>query len=604
MSYSIATESVPAISKFGSAAFTQRVLLAAIWCVFAIVLLILFREEIAQRTFMDTDDAMRLQQVRDWIAGQTWFDVSQHRINPPTGGPMHWSRIVDLPIAAIILLARPLVGQPAAEILACAIVPLLTLLAVYLVLFRVALALVRPRLAYLTVALLLLTPTIVIQFTPMRVDHHGWQVLMATIALGGALDPRHARGGFLAGFAIATWLQISTEGLPYAALFGAVFTLRQAYDARETVRLKAFSAALGIGAVLLLLLTRGTGSIVQSQCDAMSAVFVWPLAFFAVIMVAGGRIAPAQHVWGRLAVPAIGAIVAIISLLWIGTDCLVAGPFHELTPLAHKQWYMRVLEGRPLWEQISALAGVSLLPSLLGLGATLAAAVAARDSADRVRWLVLATLLLGALAVSVLVLRAMTVAHVFALPGTAWLIATLFNRIQDLRFAVQRVVLSVTLILATPVGIASAWASLAEVARPTLQIKKDNCRTAAMLAPLRSLPPSLLFAPLDIGPDILVHTNHSVVGTGHHRNVIGINAVTHAFLSTPEQARLDVMAVKAGRGADYLVMCPRMNEMLLYAQDAPNGLAAQLARGRIPQWLEPLPTKGPLKIYRIRPPRS
>jgi len=61
-----------------------------------------------------------------------------------------------------------------------------------------------------------------------------------------------------------------------------------------------------------------------------------------------------------------------------------------------------------------------------------------------------------------------------------------------------------------------------------------------------------------------------------------------------------VMAAKAGHGADYLVMCARMNEMLLYAQSAPNGLAAQLSRGRIPDWLQPLPTKGPLRIYKVK----
>ena len=35
--------------------------------------------------FSDTDDNLRLVQVRDWVAGQGWYDLRQHRINPPDG---------------------------------------------------------------------------------------------------------------------------------------------------------------------------------------------------------------------------------------------------------------------------------------------------------------------------------------------------------------------------------------------------------------------------------------------------------------------------------------------------------------------------------------
>lgn len=48
----------------------------------------------------DTDDAMRLVQIRDLLAGQGWFDMSQHRLMPPNGAGMHWSRLVDAPSPA------------------------------------------------------------------------------------------------------------------------------------------------------------------------------------------------------------------------------------------------------------------------------------------------------------------------------------------------------------------------------------------------------------------------------------------------------------------------------------------------------------------------
>ena len=75
----------------------------------------------------DTDDNMRLMQVRALLAGQDWFDLRQYRLNPPGGLDIHWSRLVDLPIAGLILLLQPFVGTPWAERLACGVAPLLPL---------------------------------------------------------------------------------------------------------------------------------------------------------------------------------------------------------------------------------------------------------------------------------------------------------------------------------------------------------------------------------------------------------------------------------------------------------------------------------------------
>ena len=47
----------------------------------------------------DTDDNMRIMQVRALLNGQGWYDLRQYRLNPPTGANIHWSRLVDLPIA-------------------------------------------------------------------------------------------------------------------------------------------------------------------------------------------------------------------------------------------------------------------------------------------------------------------------------------------------------------------------------------------------------------------------------------------------------------------------------------------------------------------------
>ena len=66
---------------------------------------------------LSTDDAMRLVEVNDLIGGQGWFDMFQHRMDPPGGTSMHWSRLIDAPLAGLILLLKPLLGMHDAQAL-------------------------------------------------------------------------------------------------------------------------------------------------------------------------------------------------------------------------------------------------------------------------------------------------------------------------------------------------------------------------------------------------------------------------------------------------------------------------------------------------------
>ena len=98
----------------------------------------------------DTDDNMRIMQVRAWLHGQGWFDLRQYRLNPPHGANIHWSRLVDLPIAGLILTLRPLLGGVMAEKVAVTVAPLLPLLLLLFSLSLIVRRLVHP-LAYVAV---------------------------------------------------------------------------------------------------------------------------------------------------------------------------------------------------------------------------------------------------------------------------------------------------------------------------------------------------------------------------------------------------------------------------------------------------------------------
>src|ERR1044072_2820453 len=73
----------------------------------------------------DTDDNMRIMQVRALLAGQGWYDLAQHRL---AGSNIHWSRLVALPIAGLKLMFTPVFGGRTAEQIAVAVAPLIPML--------------------------------------------------------------------------------------------------------------------------------------------------------------------------------------------------------------------------------------------------------------------------------------------------------------------------------------------------------------------------------------------------------------------------------------------------------------------------------------------
>ena len=519
---------------------------------------------------------------------------------------MHWSRIVDMPIAAVILLLRHVVGAHWAEVLACVAVPLALLGSLAGAVHVATMRLTGKAAAMLAPVLLLTTPTILVQFGPLRIDHHGWQILMATIALAGAMDPRRTRGGVVAGVAMAVWLQISSEGLPYAALFAAIFALRQWLDGRETPRFVAYAATLGIVALPLLALLRGGGAIMQAKCDALSSAYVWPLLAFGVATLLVYHIVSPVSAKGRFLSAAVGGVAAAAVFVMTGRTCLTGDPFQALGPVAYKLWYLQVMEGRPIWEQARTMAGLILLPPVAGIAGSIMAARAAQTADARDHWLVVALLLTGASLVAMMVMRAMSVAHVFALPGIAWLMLMLFNRAQQQSATLIRVFASSAVALLTPAALCALWIVAASAMSKTDEkapTPAGECRSEAALAPLRRLPPSTLFAPLDMGPDILIRTRHDVIGTAHHRNAAGITAVVEGFTAAPARARTILAALNGGKGPDYLLTCTGLNEFEHYAKEHDGSLAATLAQGRPPLWLKPVTMPGAksLRVYKIMP---
>ena len=410
----------------------RRFLLAValIWVMVSVLLLWNAREAIAAGYRTGPDDLLRLVQVRDWLAGQAFSDVSQHRMNVPAAAPMHWSRLVDMPLALAITLLTPLIGGPAAEIAAMATVPLLTAFCLLLLTGLLVRRVAGETYALVAVLFTAAIPLVSIQIAPMRIDHHGWQLVAGLAATAALFGGNPVRAGVLAGLAMAAWLHISIEGLPYAAAIGAVLAARTLAEAEERDRLLSYAASLAGGAFALFALTQPAAQWTAPWCDALAPAYLGAFAAGATVLsllLHRGL----QSVAARAGVMAAAAGAGGAALAAINPAC-TAGPFAALDPLVHDMWYLQVSEGLPLWRaKAPVIVAVAAQLFVAALGYALALKSAA-SGAERRRWLSMAALFAAAAVVGLAVTRASAFALLLALPGTMALLAALMTRIRRL----------------------------------------------------------------------------------------------------------------------------------------------------------------------------
>jgi hypothetical protein len=566
------------------------------------VMLVLYWPAIQAMDFRDGDDALRLVQVRDLLAGQSWFDTTQYRINPPAGGLMHWSRLIDAQIGALVLMLTPLLGRAAAEQWVAALYPPLLLLP-----FFMAIALVLRRLsddrAVVGAGLLLAATTVTFlhYFVPLRIDHHNWQTILSTLMLAIALGTADRRHGLLAGAVMSLHLVVSLEALPYLILFGAIFALAWLRDEAAGARFLAFVATLALGAPLLLLATRGLDGIAGDWCDAWSRPFQSGAAVAALILLGGARLAPVRRDW-RLRLGLIGVAGAAGAALfaWSNPACL-AGPFGSLEPLVRDYWYLNVLEGRPVWRQAAPAVALLIAPSLVGLLLCWRIWRQTVPGPAKMRWEVMLIALGASCLLSLLIARTTAVTHVYALPALAVTGVALWRHGQSRGSPLARIATSLAVLLVVPPVLSQAAHAAVSLVAPAAQETKKPvapCPTSADLAVLGRQAPGLVLSGIDIGPMLLVATPHGVVATGHHRNHAAMNRVIGTFAASPGAAE----AIVAASRADFLFICPGQPELENVARDFPAGLSAALAAGRVPGWLEPvaLPSGSAARLYRVR----
>jgi hypothetical protein len=553
--------------------------------------------EVFRLALPDNDDMMRLLAVRDLLAGQGWFDLTQYRYLPPEGVAMHWSRLIDLPLALAIRGLSPVVGPDWAERIVVAFWPLLMFVVYIGVIGRTLWWAFGPLAA--GAAVFVAGQMVVFHdvFAAGRIDHHNVQIILtsaAAISVGLMQDRR--RSAIAAGILIGLSLAIGLETLPFVALIALAYPVFWLMDGEaNAAALSRFGASLAATVLLASAAQTSPSLWLTPACDSLSGPWLLLTAgggAMAVALSAGTRWLTSWRT--RLVAAAVLGASLVLAFVLLFPTCL-EGPYQIVPEPYRSIWIDAIGEARPFYRfvQVNPTAALaSVIP--LGLGAlavTLGVSGAARDK--RAFLLLLAGLLwLGSILAEIQI-RTLYISAGFLPLAVAWLTAEVAGRGGRSLSPLARSASAVCLVLmlsypwifavtAFDRGRAGAASGVAQT-RP--------CQDPAFVKALDDSTSGVVLAQVNLGPSVLLHTTHSIIVAGFHRAPQGIVAGIEVFGGDED----DMKRVVDQYDVDILAICPAW-----LPQATPEPFAKRLAEGQSVPWLEPLPMPdGPLMAWRV-----
>lgn len=555
----------------------------------------------------DNDSLLRLVEVRDMLAGQGWFDLHQYRMGLEGGFVMHWSRLVDAPLAAIILVASALTGSMAmAEAITQVLWPALLLLPAVFFIVRAArgfagVGAVLPAVVIGTAALHFIGI-----FSAGALDHHNVQLTLTLASLSLLLEaPKRRWAALFSGLCAALTLAVGMETAPYVATIGACISVLFVLDPVGERRI-ARDFGLGFAGVsaLVFVTTIPPSAWGLAQCDAFSAVqFVVALVAGLGLVVVTSLNASGGTASRRLI--ALGLLASVLGAVVIALfpQCLSA-PYANVDPRFKEFLLDHIDEAQSLFDLAvndpASVAARYVTP----LMAIILMAFRLRGPWRRQDILV-GALLVTAFIVSAWQIRGSTFSIAFAvIPLSGW-VATWRERARispSRSVSLRMAAVWLVSVNAVWTGTAAATATALEAGRATADGKAAGtdapCERKVSFDALSRLPNTAVLAISNLGSPILAYSGHRVFAGPYHRNIAGYLLALDAFVGSADDARAIVEAHHVG----LVAVCSANGESKLLAEKAPAGFLAQLARGVVPAWLEPVEgtAAGPLQLYRVK----
>jgi hypothetical protein len=555
----------------------------------------------------DNDSLMRMVEVLDFLSGQGWYDLHQYRMGPAGGFLMHWSRFVDAPIAALLLLAKALTGSmESAETVVEILYPALLMTAAMFLLLRFIRRLGNAEALLPATIIGALALYDLPLFQSAALDHHNIQLVLVLTAMlflmpSTTADRHRTLAGFGAGVAAALSLVVGMETAPYVAVAGAVAATSFLLREREHRPAAAFGAGFAGISLLSFLATVRWSLWGVPHCDAfslpqMSVAGLGGMGLFVVASIPACRATFPKRV---LCLSAVAAALAALLVLAF-PECLAA-PYADLDPKLKIYWLDSVSEAQSIRQVLAAQPAMAAAYYCTPLLAAIVLGLRLRKGKPDRAWMIYGAFLVAAIIVSFWQIRGVF----FSIPLSIAPLAAWVGEWRA-RLAAQPVkggslkLLAIWLVSFNLVWSATAQAAVGWIAPAKASgndTTKKSCVSRADYAALAGLPETTVLTVSNLGAPILRYTPQRTLAGPYHRNVEGDLAALNALIGTDREAH-DIVR---RNGVAVVASCPGNGETTDLAQRAPDGLAARLVKGDVPAWLAPIPSTmdQPLKLYRV-----
>jgi hypothetical protein len=556
----------------------------------------------------DNDDAMRLVQVRDFLNGQGWFDMMQYRLGFEPGTLMHWSRLIDLPIAALIRFFEMFFPTETAEKIGLYIWPLSL---VFPLISGMALAGLRfgGRSAIVfSAGLAAIFAVSVHRYHPGSIDHHNVQMVLVAWIAAMVLDPqRKATSGALAGFFCASALAVGVETTPLMVVVAGLVGCNWIWNGRGDAQFaSAFGLSLAAFVALAFFSTVPVARYTAVTCDNLSISYA-ALSVAGGVLLAIAAIALSQRqMMIRFAGVAVCGLLLVALILQVAPQCL-HNPLDDLDPLLISLWLNHVSEAQSIVGQFHhepGSLGTYYAVAFLGVIVCLWR-IFQRDRVHQ--HLIILILVSAALLITLLQIRAYIFSTLLASIPLSYAIA----RAQFTSNANPKSVKAGLAYIGLVLGSVSAVWSITGILitegpggifNTSTADATPDCRTKDALSVLAGLPAGLVYGPSNLGAPILRFTQHRVLAAPYHRNPKGLLAGLQIGMATPQNAG----QMLHDAGVTYIAFCKNDVEVEIQEENAKDGLNANLMKGVVPAWLQAVDArdKAPVIIYRVLEPTA
>ena len=548
------------------------------------------------------DDFMRLHQVQNWFAGQAWYDLKAYRMAPPLGADIHWSRLIDAPIAALIGIFHLFMDLTSASRMAAIVWPLAIFLMATAAIIAICDHLAGKEHRLLALFFFVLSINTLAEFRPGRLDHHNVQILLLILIFLGVARGLGKYSSYWLGLFISCSIMVGLDSLLLiigVLGFLALEWLFQKEGAAD--RLLQTGFAISISSIFLYVASFPADRwFSNNACDAFSMFYLSFLVLLSASFTGLAILSKSNLFHGqsaliyRLFAGAVLAAGILIVLFSIFPHCL-DGPYGNVGDELKRRWLDKILEAKGIVQRYPEnpmywLSQAAYLLIMITVTALVVFRKVTQKSELAILGFVVVICILGAF-YQTRILRTgiySVIPFCVIFAGMTW--HWLESKFSDKKILAYTCQALLCLLLTSTLWVTIGTAASLLVSNENNAVQQEKtesaqaeeiiaCTSDLAVAELKSVDQSHIMSDLNTAPALLVHTRHSVEAGSYHRNGDNILNVIKFFEGSLDQAK----QIADDREANFVVIC--REDIPVKKIDDELTLATAIGTNQLPTWL-------------------